>query len=150
MSETNPFRIAEAQVGKHVEALTNVGIRLSKLTHDTTDRVIRQQARIVTNGSDAVLGRLQAAADASDFKDFVLTQARLLPADATRLISDTRDAFEIMLGASAEVRDIVLDTAAELRGRTEAAAEEPAPAPAKKPRRKTAARTAASKKARAA
>lgn len=120
---------------KPVQTLADAGIAISKVSHKATGKIIKQQARIVSNSIDAVAGRLQAAAGAESLKDLVSTQVRLVPENTARLINDTRDALGIVADAGTEVRGIVVKTFGTLRGRTPA-----------RPARKTAAKKTAVKK----
>ncbi len=150
MNEATPFGTAREQIDKHVEAMADASIRISKVAHETADKVIRRQAGIAVAGIDAAMGGLQAAAGAGNVKDLMLSPARLMPENAARLAGDTRDVLDIMLGAGAEIREIVFDAVTELGVRNEAASDQPArPAASKRPR-KTASKAKASKAAKAA
>lgn len=128
---------------KPVKTLADAGVAISKVSHRATGKIIKQQARIVSNSIDAVAGRLQAAAGAESLRDLVSTQVRLVPENTARLINDTRDAFGIVVDAGAEVRGIVVKTFGTLRGKAPAGK-------AVKPARKTAAKKPAAKKKAAA
>ncbi len=129
---------------KPVRMLSDVGIQLSRISHKTTDRFIRQQAKILSNSIDAIAGRFQAAAAATSVRDLVVTQARLVPENTARLVNDTRDALGIVVDAGAEVRGVVTSTVSELRGKPAKPARKPA---AKAPAKKAAAKKATAKKA---
>ncbi len=139
---------------KPVNTLADAGVAISKVSHKATGKIIKQQARIVSNSIDAVAGRLQAAAGAESLKDLVTTQVRLVPENTARLINDTRDAFGIVVDAGAEVRGIVVKTFGTLRGKAPAKAAKPAkkaaakkPAPKKPTQKKATTKKAAAKKA---
>ena len=141
---------------KPVQTLADAGVAISKVSHKATGKIIKQQARIVSNSIDAVAGRLQAAAGAESLKDLVSTQARLVPENTARLINDTRDAFGIVVDAGTEVRGIVVKTFGTLRGKapakkvTRTAAKKPAvkkPAAKKATTKKAVAKKAPAKKA---
>lgn len=130
---------------KPVQTLADAGVAISKVSHKATGKIIKQQARIVSNSIDAVAGRLQAAAGAESLKELVGTQVRLVPENTARLINDTRDALDIVVDAGSEVRGIVVKTFGTLRGK---AAKPAKKAAARKPAaRKTTARKAPAKKA---
>ncbi len=130
---------------KPVETLANAGVEISKISHKATGKIIKQQARIVSNSIDAVAGRLQAAAGAESFKDLVGTQVRLVPENTARLINDTRDVLGIVADAGSEVRGIVVKTFGTLTGK---AAKPAKKATARKPAaKKTTAKKAVAKKA---
>ena len=113
-------QVAESK--KPVKMLAGAGVKLSKASHRATDKLIRQQAKIIQHNIDAVAGRFKAAAKAESFKDLVTTQVRLVPENASRFIAETRDAFGIVANAGVEMRGIVVDTVTELRGKVEEAA----------------------------
>lgn len=139
-----------ADTKKPVKTLTKASVRLSKISHQTTDRIIRQQAKILTGSIDAAMGRLQAAAGASDVNDLVLGQTRLIPEHASRLFGDLRDMADIVFGAGAEMREIALGTFTELRGDGQTATAKPPRAATRKRARKTSTKAAAGKAAAAA
>ena len=150
MSATTPFHATHDQMLERVEALTEVGVRLSKVSQRTADRLIRQQAKMLTGSVDAVMTHFQAAAGASDIKELLLTQTRLVPADTSRSIGDARDMADIMFSATAEVRDIVFGAIGGLRGDSDATAAKAASAPVRKRARKASPKPAAKKAAAAA
>ena len=104
----------------------------------------QQQTKMVEHQIDAFAGRLAAAAEANSVRDLLKTQFRLIPENAALLANDTRAALGIFVGAGAEVRSLIKDTADELRGRKPAAAKATAKAPAA-PRKKTAKKKPAKK-----
>jgi len=129
-----------------VKTVSKFGLKLTAVSHKTADKVLRQQARMVDHQIDAFSSRLHAAAKATDIRDLVGTQMRLIPENASRFVSDARDTLSIVTAAGQEVGQIVKGTVAELRGKT------PVRKAAKKTAKKTvkkAARKAPAKKASA-
>ena len=102
---------------KPVKALSRLGLKLTAVGHRTADKILRQNTKIVEHQLDAVSGRLQAAATATDVRDLVGTQVRLIPENASRFVSDARDALSIVSGAGNEVKSLVKGTFDELRGK---------------------------------
>lgn len=122
---------------KPVKTLSKLGVKLSDLSHQTASKLLKQQTKLVEAQIDAVAGRLQAAADATDLRDFFRTQIRLIPENSGRFADDAREAFRIVRGAGGEVRGLVRETVDELRGRKPVARK---PAAAKASRKKVPAR----------
>jgi len=122
---------------KPLKTISRMGLKITAVSHRTADKVLKQNTKLVEHQIDAVAGRLKAVADASNLRELVGTQIRLIPENASQIVSDTREAFSIVAGAGGEIRDIVVGTAAELRGKAPAT---------RKPARKKAA-SPASKKA---
>jgi hypothetical protein len=122
---------------KPVKTLSKLGLKLTATSHRTADKVLKQQTKMIERQIDAVAGRLAAAADASSVRDLIQTQFRLIPENAALLVSDTRAALGIVVSAGAEIRDLVKETASELRGRKTATPRPSAKKPAA-PRKKAA------------
>ena len=124
---------------KPVKTISRLGLKLNGVTHQTANKLWKQQTRLVEGQIDAFAGRLKAAADAEDLRDLVETQIRLIPENTARLADDAREALKIVKGAGGEIRELVKGTVAELRGQkpvarkatarntTGATAEKPAP-----------------------
>jgi len=127
---------------KPVKTIAKLSLKLTAVTHRTADKVLKQQAKMVENQIDAVAGRLRAASESRNLREFVGTQIRLIPVNASQFAKDTRAALTIVAGAGSEVGGLVRNTVAELRGVSVAKA----PRAAKK-RKKVVARTAAKNKA---
>jgi len=123
-----------------LKVVSKLALKLTAVSHKTTDKVLKQQVKLVENQIDAVAGRLRAAATAADLRDLVSTQIRLIPENVSRFTEDARGALLIVSGAGKEVGQLMKGTVAELR--------EPAKAPkaAKKTTRKTAGKKAAGRK----
>jgi hypothetical protein len=129
---------------KPVKTFSKLGLKLTATSHRTADKVLKQQTKMVEHQIDAFAGRLAAAAEANGVRDLVKTQFRLIPKNAALLVNDTRAALGIFVGAGAEVRSLIKDTAEELRGRKPAAAKATAKTPAA-PRKKSAKKKTAKK-----
>lgn len=105
---------------KPVKTLSKLGLKLTAVSHRTADKVLKQNSKMVEHQIDAFAGRLKAAAAASDVRDLVSTQVRLIPENAASFVSDARDALSIVTGAGGEVKDLFKGTIDELRGRAPA------------------------------
>jgi hypothetical protein len=134
---------------KPVKTFSKLGLKLTATSHRTADKVLKQQTKMVEHQIDAFADRLAAAAEANGVRDLVKTQFRLIPKNAALLVNDTRAALGIFVGAGAEVRSLIRDTAEELRGRKPAAAKATTKATAKTPAapRKKSAKKKTAKKA---
>jgi len=102
-----------------VKTVSRLSLKLSAVSHKTADKVLKQQTRMVEHQIDAIATRLHAAATATDFRDLVGTQIRLIPENAARFANDARDTLGIVKSAGQEVGKLVKGTVAELRGKTQ-------------------------------
>jgi len=122
---------------KPVKTISRFGVKLSNVSHQTTSKLLKKQTKMVEAQIDALAGRLKAAADATDLRDLVKTQIRLIPENTSRFADDAREAFGIVKVAGGEIKELVKDTVEELRGRKPVAKKTPAhkktAAKAKKP-----------------
>ncbi|ANO51025.1 hypothetical protein [Woeseia oceani] len=100
---------------KPLQALAGLGLKLSAVSHRTTDRILKQQTALTANQLDLIALRFESAADASCLRDLVKKQIRLTPEQLSRLGRDTRASFGIVLDAGSEARDVVADTLGSLR-----------------------------------
>lgn len=104
---------------KPVKALSRLGVKLSDVSHRTTAKVLKQQAKMVENQIDAFAGRLRTAAQAKTIGDLVRGQIRLIPENASQFVTDSRVAISIVAGAGSEARQLIAGGVSELRGRTQ-------------------------------
>ena len=101
---------------KPVKTVSKLGLKLTAVSHRTADKVLKQNTKLVENQIDAFADRLEAAASASNVRDLVGTQIRLIPENAARFVGDARDALKIVTSAGGEVKDLFRGTFDELRG----------------------------------
>lgn len=104
-----------------IKVVSNLGLKLTAVSHKTVEQVLKQQTRLVEHQIDAVASGLRAAANAGDLRDLVGTQIRLIPQNASRLASDARDTLSIVSHAGQEIGKLVKGTVAELRGKKQPA-----------------------------
>jgi phasin family protein len=102
-----------------VKTVSKMSLKLSAVSHKTADKVLKQQTRMVEHQIDAIASRLHAAATATDVRDLVSTQIRLIPENASRFASDARDTLGIVASAGQEVGKLLKGTVAELRGKAQ-------------------------------
>ena len=143
-------RAAAKVVGgkKPVRTLAGLGLKLSAVSHRTTDRVVKQQTAMTVNQLDVVAARLQSAAGATCLRDLVKKQISMTPEQFQRFTTDARKSVAILVDAGSEAREVVKGAVQDLR------AKQPKPrkkaarkAPAKKARKTAARKTAAAKPA---
>ena len=132
-TEKAAARVSEGK--KPVRSISKLGVKISGVSHRTANKLWKQQTRLVEKQIDAVAGRLKAAVGAEDLRNLVETQIRLFPENTARLADEAREALSIVRGAGGEIRELVKDTVAELKGQKPAARKSAA-------RRTPAARTA--------
>lgn len=128
---------------KPLHTLSNLGIKLSGVSHRTTDTLLRHNTKLLENQLDVIALRFSKAADARSVRDLIGTQLGLVPEQVGRLASDTRASLGIVLKAGSEARELFKGTVSELRGARTAKATKPARKPARK---KAAKKSAAGKK----
>ncbi len=101
-----------------IKTVSKMGLKLTAVTHRTADKVLKQQTKMVEHQIDAIATRLHAAATATDVRDLVRTQFKLIPENASRFVGDARDTLSIVTSAGQEVGKLLKGTVAELRGKT--------------------------------
>lgn len=101
-----------------VKTVSKMSLKLTAVTHRTADKVLKQQTRMVEHQIDAIAARLHAVAAATGVRDLVRTQIKLIPENASQIVSDARDTLSIVTSAGQEVGKLLKGTVAELRGKT--------------------------------
>lgn len=130
---------------KPLHTLSNLGIKLSGVSHRTTDALLRHNTKLLENQLDVIALRFRKAADARSVRDLIGTQLGLVPEQVGRLASDTRASLGIVVKAGSEARELLKGTVSELRGAQTTRARKPA---RKKAAKKSTAGKAPVKKAR--
>ena len=129
--------------------LSGLGLKLSAVSHRTTDRVLKQQTALASNQIDLLAERLRLAASAESLRDLVSRQLRLTPEQFARLGRDARESLTIIANGGSEAREAIRGTIGELTGREKAprrkAKAARAPARRKRASSKTAKKKAAKK-----
>jgi hypothetical protein len=135
---------------KPLKTLSGLGLKLSAVSHQTTDRVLKQQTQLAANQLDAIARRFESAAKATCLRDLVKKQIQLTPEQFASLSRDTRASLGILVDAGADARDILGGTFNELKkagkSRT-AAASKTAKKTAKKAKAKVARKASSAKTA---
>jgi hypothetical protein len=131
---------------KSVHQLSQFGIKLSRVGQKTADKLLKQQEKMIDRQLDGIARRLKAAAAAKDLPGLIRSQLPLLPEGPQGIVTETRATVGIFIDAGGEVRGLVRDTVAELKGETRPAKKKAARK--KAPARKAAPKTAAKKPAR--
>ena len=124
---------------KSVHQLSQFGIKLTRVGQKTADKLLKQQEKLIDRQLDGIARRLKAAAAAKDLPGLLRSQLPLFPEGPEKIVSETRATVGIFIDAGTEVRGLVQDTVAGLKGDTKPAA--------KKAARKTAAKKPARRKA---
>lgn len=100
---------------KPLNTLSGLGLKLSAVSHRTTDRVMKQQTQLAANQLDVIAARLESAAGATCMRDLVKKQLRMTPEQLQRFGRDTRDALSIVVEGGSEAREVVKGTLQSLR-----------------------------------
>lgn len=124
---------------KPVRTVSKFGVRLASASQRAAAQLIRQQTRLVEHQMDALSGRLRAAADAEDLREFLGTQIRLIPENASRFGTDARAALQIVTAAGGELAGLLRGTVAELKGEKPSVRRKPAVRKRPVPRKRSAA-----------
>ncbi len=113
-TETAADRLSKGK--KPVRSISRLGVRISGVSHRTTNKLWKQQTKLLEKQIDAVAGRLEAAVGAEDLRDLLETQIRLFPEGTARFADEAREALKLIKGAGGEIRELVKDAVAELKG----------------------------------
>ncbi len=101
---------------KPVKKVADAGLKLSSISHRTTDKLLRKQAQVLEGEFDAISDYFDDVADAGDFRSLARVQLELLPQLARRAIGNGRDAAGIVAEAGSDVRSLFAKTVTDLRG----------------------------------
>ncbi|MGB5247049.1 MAG: hypothetical protein WBM54_06290 [Woeseia sp.] len=103
---------------KPLNTLSGLGLKLSAVSHRTTDRMVKQQTQMAANQLDVVAARFESAAGATCLRDLVKKQIKMTPAQIKRLGRDTRSSLAIIVEAGSEAGEVVKGTFKSLRNQT--------------------------------
>ena len=101
-----------------VRKLTSAGLKLSAISHRTTDKLLKQQAKAIEGEFDALGRYLGNVADTTNVRQFVRDQASVVPRIAQRAIANSRDTLGILRDAGLDAGSLLRGTISELRGKT--------------------------------
>lgn len=131
---------------KPLATLSGVGLKLSAVSHRTTDRVLKQQTELAANQLDLIAKRFKVAAAATGLRDLVADQFRLTPEQIRRLGQDARQSLSIIAAGGSEARDVVKGGLSELSNRAKTGGAKKRGGAKKKAARKPAAKSPARRK----
>ena len=100
---------------KPVQKLADASLKLSSISHQTTDKLVRAQARALENEVAALSEYLSDVADADDVRAFARRQFEILPRLTRRVVDNTRETVTILRDAGGDVRGLIGDTIGEFR-----------------------------------
>lgn len=100
---------------KPLNTLSGLGLKLSAVSHRTTDRMLKQQTQLAAHQLDAIAARFESAADATCLRDLVKRQARMTPEQLQRFGRDARESLAILVEGGSEAREVVKGTWQALR-----------------------------------
>ncbi len=98
-----------------VKALTDKTLKLNRITHNSTARLVRVQAEFVEGTVEAAAQRLQAAARADSLANLVSGQMDLMPATRDRIVTDARKTLDVLSDTRDDLRSLVRETVDALR-----------------------------------
>ena len=101
-----------------VRKLTSAGLKLSAISHRTTDKLLKQQAKNIEGEFDALGRYLDAVAKSKDVRQFVREQASVVPRVTRRAISNSRETIGILREAGSDATELLRGTVSELRGKS--------------------------------
>ena len=100
---------------KPVQKLADASLKLSSISHQTTDKLVRAQARAVENEVVALSEYLADVADADSVRSLARRQLDILPRATRRLVDNARETVTIIRDAGGDVRGLIGDTISEMR-----------------------------------
>lgn len=129
---------------KPVKMAAELGLKLTNISHKTTEKLVKQQATIVESEFDALANYFDDMAQSRDIRSLARVQLNVLPRFTRRALTNGRDTVTLISEAGGDVRSLVGKTIADLRQKSPVKrAAKKASAGAKKA--KTAAKTTARK-----
>ncbi|NNF52448.1 MAG: TIGR01841 family phasin [Gammaproteobacteria bacterium] len=88
---------------KPLRDAARTGVRLNRISHNSVEKLVKQQARALERSVDAGAARLELAARAPSLKALINEQVSLLPETKKRLGGDLRETWEIFVEAGSEI-----------------------------------------------
>ena len=88
---------------KPLRDVARTGVRLNRISHNSVEKLVKQQARALERSVDAGAARLELAARAPSLKALIDQQVSLLPETKKRLSGDLRETWEIFVEAGSEI-----------------------------------------------
>ncbi len=98
-----------------VRKVTDMGLKLSAISHRTTDKLLKQQANVVEGEVDAMADYLKSIAEADDLRGLVREQFSVFPRFTRRALDNTRQTFTILREAGSDVGGIVRTAVTDIR-----------------------------------
>ncbi|MEM1261888.1 MAG: hypothetical protein AAGH76_05800 [Pseudomonadota bacterium] len=98
-----------------VQKLADASLKISSISHQTTDKLVRAQARAVENEVLALSEYLADVADADSIQALARRQFDILPRLTRRVVDNTRETVTILRDAGGDVRGLIGDTFSDLR-----------------------------------
>jgi hypothetical protein len=97
-----------------VKTLAEATQRLNDLSHRYVEQLVRQQSKALEGAITAGARHLERAARAEDLKGLIADQAELISASRERLKRDLKATWTIAAGTGREIRDVAIETYAQL------------------------------------
>ncbi len=98
-----------------VQKVADASLRMSSISHQTTDKLVRAQARAVENEVIALSEYLEDLAGSDSLQALAKRQLEILPRLTRRVVDNTRETVAILKDAGGDVRGLVGDTVSDLR-----------------------------------
>ncbi|MEL7535538.1 MAG: phasin family protein [Pseudomonadota bacterium] len=100
---------------KPVQQMADASLKLSSISHQTTDKLVRAQARAIENEVLALSEYLSDVADADSVQTLARRQIEILPRLTRRVVDNTRETITILRDAGTDVRGLIGDTIGDIR-----------------------------------
>lgn len=105
---------------KPVKMVADLGLRLTDISHSTTEKLVKQQASIVESEFDALADYFDDLAKSSDIRSFARLQLNVLPSFTRRALTNSRETVSLISEAGSNVRSLIGETIADARQKSPA------------------------------
>ncbi|MEM7278379.1 MAG: phasin family protein [Pseudomonadota bacterium] len=102
---------------KPVAKLTKASLKVSSLSHQTTDKLLKNNAKILESELDAVSDYFADLSKVTSLRDFARHQVQVLPKFTRRTLNNGRDTLAIIRDAGQDVRGLVSETVTSIRSK---------------------------------
>ncbi|MDH3645309.1 MAG: phasin family protein [Gammaproteobacteria bacterium] len=99
-----------------LDVATEKTLKLNGISHESTARMVRQQARFIESSVEGAALRLKTAAKSDSFRDLIDGQIKLLPETRDRIVDDIRKTVEILSDTREDLGQLFRETLTDLRG----------------------------------
>ncbi|MBT8132836.1 MAG: phasin family protein [Gammaproteobacteria bacterium] len=99
-----------------IDVATEKTLKLNGISHESTARLVRQQADFIEGSVAGAAQRLKTAARSDSFRGLIDGQIKLMPETRDRIVDDIRKTFEILSDTREDLGQLFRETLSDLRG----------------------------------